>query len=558
MKKKPDVAIEFALIEAPSSEETQQNDQQHLKWDSVISDGIITCNENDSEKDIRIKVRDSLREKFSLLGADDFEFIKVRHKRISKPALPPRTEFNYTVVKKLAGQGMLYLQMKQGCEYITEENENDSDDTILLKPYNEGGDDDVPETQSQVPTDRKVQVIDIDDNEAAEKAVDTRSGDQDSSINAEQVFKKPPPAFDIQPIIDEIKRESYMDPVEILQSLQKKLHKGRDLHISSPEDTPAQGSTNYISVDRSRLLESTLAELLYVDDFRITFEVDFMGELAQDLGGPRLEWLESMNREMQSKYFEHGFREQLCEEYYYVGIMCTIALLQNGQSPRIFPSEVLEKLFDHSTITSACMFHLQRGFQVLGILEVFHTFPILKHLLQPASTALTAKKVIQTLQPQFSAEGSSSCGREKELYGIFVRYIREVASGRRSNLKLEHILSFATGTSEEPVLGYTLQPTITFLTSAEYTVDENCQESIVSICYLFLLNIHLQYLQKIHWSSPLIAIYGRYGRHQIRYLCLRFIQDLFNLFIFPKISEILYSTFRFVRFPSLGKCHETF
>ena len=111
---------------------------------------------------------------------------------------------------------MLYLQMKQGCEYITEENENDSDDTILLKPYNEGGDDDVPETQSQVPTDRKVQVIDIDDNEAAEKAVDTRSGDQDSSINAEQVFKKPPPAFDIQPIIDEIKRESYVDPVEIL------------------------------------------------------------------------------------------------------------------------------------------------------------------------------------------------------------------------------------------------------------------------------------------------------------------------------------------------------
>ena len=94
------------------------------------------------------KSDDSLREKFSLLGADDFEFIKVRHKRISKPALPPRTEFNYTVVKKLAGQGMLYLQMKQGCEYITEENENDSDDTILLKPYNEGGDDDVPETQS--------------------------------------------------------------------------------------------------------------------------------------------------------------------------------------------------------------------------------------------------------------------------------------------------------------------------------------------------------------------------------------------------------------------------
>ncbi len=111
---------------------------------------------------------------------------------------------------------------------------------------------------------------------------------QDISSDVAQVFKKPPPAFEIRPLIDEIKRESYMDPIEILRSLQKKLHKGRDLHMSSPEDTPAQGSTNYISVDRSRLLESTLVELRYVHDFRITFEVDFMGELAQDFGGTRL------------------------------------------------------------------------------------------------------------------------------------------------------------------------------------------------------------------------------------------------------------------------------
>ena len=130
------------------------------------------------------------------------------------------------------------------------------------------------------------------------------------------------------------------------------------------------------------------------------------------------------------------------------------------------------------------MFHLQRGFQALEILEVFHAFPIVKHLLQPASTALTAKKVIQTLRPHFSVDGSRSCTREKELYSIFVHYIREVASGRRSSLQLEHILSFATGTSEEPVLGYTLQPTITFLTSADYIVDENCDESSVST-YVF-------------------------------------------------------------------------
>ena len=329
---------------------------------------------------------------------------------------------------------------------------------------------------------RKVDVMHIVDEVAAEQTLDARNGNHDNK--AIDVFKKPPPAFDIQPLIDEVKRESCMEPIEILRSLQKKLHKGRNLNFLSSEDTSPHGETNYISIDRPRVLESTLAELKYVDDFRMTFEVDFIGELAQDLGGPRLDWLELMNREMQAKYFAHGFRQQLCEEYYYVGIMCTIALLQNCQCPRIFPSTVLEEFFDKSAIKSACMFHLQRGFQVLGILEVFHAFPILKHLLQPASTALTAKKVIKTLRPQFSADGSSSCTKEKELYSIFVHYISEVASGRRSILKLERILSFATGASEEPVLGYTLPPTIIFLTSAEYIVDENCEESSVST-YVF-------------------------------------------------------------------------
>ena len=61
-----------------------------------------------------------------------------------------------------------------------------------------------------------------------------------------------------------------------------------------------------------------------------------------------------------------------------------------------------------------------------------------------------------------------------------MHYIREVASGSRSNLKLENILSFATGKPVEPVSGYILQPAISFVTSAEYIVDKNCDESTVS------------------------------------------------------------------------------
>lgn len=50
---------------------------------------------------------------------------------------------------------------------------------------------------------------------------------------------------------------------------------------------------------------------------------------------------------------------------------------------------------------------------------------------------------------------------------MFVRYVREVASGRQScgkrQLELCHILEFATGASEKPVLGFGMDTTIEFV-----------------------------------------------------------------------------------------------
>ena len=66
------------------------------------------------------------------------------------------------------------------------------------------------------------------------------------------------------------------------------------------------GETNFIIVDRDRVLETTFSELRFISDFRITFGVDFMMEKAKDMGGPRLEWIELMNQEMKRKYFDYG------------------------------------------------------------------------------------------------------------------------------------------------------------------------------------------------------------------------------------------------------------
>lgn len=66
-------------------------------------------------------------------------------------------------------------------------------------------------------------------------------------------------------------------------------------------------------------------------------------------------------------------------------------------------------------------------------------------------------------QSSVFTRGSTAYSKEKEVYGLFVKYIRQVASGRRPPVTLSSILIFVTSAAEEPVLGFTMQPTITFV-----------------------------------------------------------------------------------------------
>lgn len=92
------------------------------------------------------------------------------------------------------------------------------------------------------------------------------------------------------PVIDallfEIKSQGLEEPVEILRFLQKNIIRGRELDVDSMSDTN-EGETNYVCVDRNAILTTTFSELEEIQDFRITFEVDFISEMAKDLGGPR-------------------------------------------------------------------------------------------------------------------------------------------------------------------------------------------------------------------------------------------------------------------------------
>ena len=157
---------------------------------------------------------------------------------------------------------------------------------------------------------------------------------------------EPSPFFST--VIDEIP-STVSDPTEMLRFLQKKILLGRDLDVSDVS-SELSGDTNYISVDRDNILETTFSELNDVNDPRITFEVQFYGEQAEDREGSRKEWIRLCNQKIQPKYFEQGLKEHLVSDYFYIGQIAAIALLQNGQLPVYFPETVLQNVFTGDVI----------------------------------------------------------------------------------------------------------------------------------------------------------------------------------------------------------------
>lgn len=162
-------------------------------------------------------------------------------------------------------------------------------------------------------------------------------------------------------------RQGLADTAEILRFLRKELVKGRVI-VAVSESDAHDGVTNSICVDRHNILATTFSELASVECFSLMFEVDLMGEQARDLGGPRKAWVRLMNNAIKEKYFDNGLRVHLADDYYYVGAMIAIALLQNGQLPTFMPSDVIEQLATPSS--NQCIANIQQGFNTCGLSHI--------------------------------------------------------------------------------------------------------------------------------------------------------------------------------------------
>jgi hypothetical protein len=66
--------------------------------------------------------------------------------------------------------------------------------------------------------------------------------------------------------------------------------------------------------------------------------------------------------------------------------------------------------------------------EILNLLfQLFVGLPELKYLLQSPNLPLTMKRLTTMLRPKFSEEGSNANRFEKEVYQMFIKYLRELS-----------------------------------------------------------------------------------------------------------------------------------
>lgn len=180
-------------------------------------------------------------------------------------------------------------------------------------------------------------------------------------------------------IISECK--GFQNPVLILKKAQEHILVGRKLDIVDPS-TELEGKTNFIVVDRDKLHQDAFAEISLIDNLRLPLEVHFMGEGAQDFGGPRKEFFGLILTEIEEKLFDNGLIEDFAEDYYTSGIkkIMGLSVLQNGKIPTFLSEEQLQELIDDSSEHSSCIINLQKGLHKVGVLQLMQKLPVFLYL----------------------------------------------------------------------------------------------------------------------------------------------------------------------------------
>lgn len=121
------------------------------------------------------------------------------------------------------------------------------------------------------------------------------------------------------------------EPVQILRHYQRSYLQGRDLDVTD-ESVTLDGQTTSLFISRLSILEDSFSELAIAENIRFPLEVNFHGEQAEDLGGPRREFFTIMVKEIQDRMIDEEGNFMASDEriankhFFFAGILLGIFL----------------------------------------------------------------------------------------------------------------------------------------------------------------------------------------------------------------------------------------
>ena len=222
-------AVEYAFLKCHDSEHPF-----FLKWDSIIADGIVMLQEEDEENDVRDAIQKSLQKKYALIGKDDFEFKKVRRKRVTDVELAPNLSFSYPVIKKMTSQGVLYIQVKAGLEVYYKPDSADKSN-FLFSGVNE-----------EIPPTVVTQVY-----SSCQNIPSGTNMNQEDSVVLSSSINKTELSDESKQFINDIKGKNLQTLVKILKFLQKVFVKGTPLDVADLNKAPEGEQTIFVWTEKT-------------------------------------------------------------------------------------------------------------------------------------------------------------------------------------------------------------------------------------------------------------------------------------------------------------------
>lgn len=117
-------AFEFVLMNI-----TLESESWAIAEENIALRGLIEITTNSKEADIRQAIGKATRQKFSMISNDDFEFLRATRRKLSKPVCCQA--FDYKQLKLLAGQGSIYVKLKDGMDCLLVRDDDDNDEGIF-------------------------------------------------------------------------------------------------------------------------------------------------------------------------------------------------------------------------------------------------------------------------------------------------------------------------------------------------------------------------------------------------------------------------------------------